>query len=373
MTRARLALLWLGSFALFFSFFLVLPVVPLYAQQLGLTSGEIGVVIAAFAASSMALRGWAGWAADRYGRRRLMLVGGAIFTAAPIAYAAASGWLSLFFVRLAHGAGMGLQPTAATAMVADVAPPDRRAEILGLFGMAAGLALALGHGAGVAVARALGFVPLFVTAATIAALGLGCLVLVPETLTTPDIRRFHLADTVSRTALFPSTLMLGMTLTYGALVGFLPLHADTHGVNPGVFFIVYALTLTAVRRPAGRISDRRGRAPVAVIGLVVLAGALVILALAEHMWSFVIGGIVFGAGHGIAHTVLIAWAADGVPASQRGRAMGTIYTALELGIALGSVVTGVAVASAGFTSTFLGAAGIAVATALLAATRVSRA
>ena len=372
MTRARLALLWVGSFALFFSFFLVLPVVPLYAQQLGLTTGEIGLVIAAFAVSSMALRGWAGWAADRYGRRPLMLMGGAIFTAAPVAYAAAAGAISLVCVRLLHGAGMGLQPTAASAMVADVAPPARRAEILGLFGMAGGLALALGPGTGVVVARALGFSALFAFATSIAAVGLGCLVLVPETLATPETGRFRLADTMSRTALFPSALMLGMTLTYGALVAFLPLHADSYGVNPGVFFVVYALTLTAVRRPAGRLSDQRGRAPIAVIGLVVLAAALVVLAVADNMWTFVVGGIIFGAGHGIAHTAVIAWAADGASPSQRGRAMGTVYTALELGIAIGSVVAGVAVARAGFMPTFLGAAAIAVVTATLAATRVAR-
>jgi MFS family permease len=70
----------------------------------------------------MGLRGWAGWAADRYGRRPLLLVGGAIFMTAPGAYAAAAGAASLFLVRLAHGAGMGLLPTAATAMV----PTSRR-------------------------------------------------------------------------------------------------------------------------------------------------------------------------------------------------------------------------------------------------------
>lgn len=313
MTRARLALLWLGSFAFFFSFFQLVPTFPLYAQHLGLGSGTIGVVTAAFAVASMALRGWAGWAADRYGRRPLMLVGGAVFMAAPVAYAAAAGALSLFFARLAHGAGMGLMPTAAVAMVADVAPPARRAEVLGLFGMASGLALALGPGAGVLVARALGFPALFAITAGIGALGLACIALVPESLTVRETRRFRLAETMSRTALFPSTLMLALSLTYGALISFLPLHADARGLNPGVFFLAYALTLSVVRQPAGRLSDRRGRA------------------------------------------------------------VGTLYTALELGIAIGSGAAGFSVARLGFTATFVAAAGIALAAAALAATRVGRA
>jgi MFS family permease len=368
-SSGRLVILWTGSFAFFFSFFLVLATLPLYAQRLGLDSGAIGVVTAAFAVSSMVLRGWAGWAADRYGRRPLMLAGGAIFMTAPAAYVAATGAVSLFFARLAHGAGMGLLPTAATAMVADVAPPERRAEVLGTFGMASGLALALGPGAGVMIAHSLGFSALFAVATVIGATGFTCITLVPETLTTRETQRFRLTDTLSRTALFPSTLMLLMTLTYGALISFLPLHADARGLNSGIFFVVYALALTVVRRPAGRLSDRRGRAPVVVAGLVVLAGALVVLAFAESMASLVIGGIVYGAGHGVAHTTLIAWAADGVPAGQRGRAMGTLYTALELAIAIGAMTAGIAVAYAGFAATFLAAAAIALGTAVLTVTK----
>jgi MFS family permease len=296
-----------------------------------------------------------------------MLAGGAVFVAAPVAYGAAAGAGSLFAVRLAHGAGMGLLPTAATAMVADVAPAARRAEILGAFGMASGLALALGPGAGILVARRLGFHGLFVTAAAVAAVGFACIAGVPETHTTRAAPRFRLADTVSRAALFPSLLMLLMTITYGALVAFLPLHADARGLNAGVFFVVYALALTAVRHPAGRLSDRRGRAPVVVAGTVVLAVALVVLAFAESMVSLLMGGIVYGAGHGAAHTTLIAWAADGVPPTERGRAMGTLYTALELAIAIGSIGAGLAVSAVGFTATFAGAAVLALATAALAA------
>jgi MFS family permease len=167
--------------------------------------------------------------------------------------------------------------------------------------------------------------------------------------------------------------MLGMTVSYGALIVFLPVHADAHGLNPGVFFVAYALTLAVVRQPAGRISDRRGRAPVVVVGLAVMAVALAVLAFADGVLSLVAGAIVYGAGHGIAHTVLIAWAADGVAASQRGRAVGTIYTALELAIAVGGTAAGLAMARLGVATTFLAAAAIVVATAALAATRITRA
>jgi MFS family permease len=254
-------------------------------------------------------------------------------------------------------------------MAADVAPPARRAEILGLFGMAGSLALALGPATGIALAHALGFVALFAVATAVAAIGLVLTSLAPETLTARGRVPFRLATTISRAALFPSVLVLGLMLTYGALITFLPLHADAHGVNPGVFFLVYALALTAVRQPAGRLSDRRGRAPIAATGLLVIAMALVVVAVSDGMAGLVAAGLVYGIGHGMAQPALVAWCVDGVATAERGRAMGTFYTALELGIAVGAIAAGFGVARAGFVATFLVAAAVALTVALLASSR----
>ena len=80
---------------------------------------------------------------------------------APIGYALGTGVLALVLVRLLHGSGMALYPTAATALVADVAPPARRGEFLGLFGAAGSIAMALGPITGVALVERLGFGGLF--------------------------------------------------------------------------------------------------------------------------------------------------------------------------------------------------------------------
>ena len=51
----------------------------------------------------MVLQPWAGWAADRFGRRPLMFAGAAVFTAASLAYGVAAGVIGLTLVRLLHG------------------------------------------------------------------------------------------------------------------------------------------------------------------------------------------------------------------------------------------------------------------------------
>jgi MFS family permease len=365
MDRRRLAGLWLASFAFFFAFFLLLPTLPLYLRQLGASDGTIGLIMGCFAITSMVLRPWTGWGADRWGRRPFMLAGALVFALAPAGYALAGGALALVAVRLLHGAGMALYPTAAAAMVADVAPPARRGEFLGLFGAAGSIAMALGPISGIELISRLGFGSLFGVSALTALLALGLAATTPETLAAPSAGRFALASTISGPAGGPSLVIGCLMLTYGALVTFLPLHAQRLGVNPGIFFLVYAVVLTLARGPAGRLSDRHGRAPVAATGLAVAAVALGVLALSEGALALAVVGALYGLAGGIAQPALMAWCVDVVAPADRGRAMGTFFTALELAIAIGAMSSGLAVARWGFTATFLAAAGVAAVGAVL--------
>lgn len=366
MSRGRLAALWLASFAFFFSFFLLLPTLPLYLRDLGASDGAIGIVMGCFALTSMVLRPWTGWGADRWGRRPFMLAGAAVFLVAPLGYALSAGVLALVTVRLLHGAGMALFPTAATALVADVAPPERRGEFLGLFGAAGSIAMALGPITGVGLVKRGDFLVLFAASALTALVALALTSAARETLAAPSPVPFTLASTLSVPALGPSLVMGCLMLTYGALVTFLPLHAQHLGVNPGVFFLVYALVLTLARGPAGRLSDRRGRAPVAAAGLAVAATALVVLAVSEGALVLAVVGALYGLGGGAAQPALVAWCVDRVARADRGRAMGTFFTALELAIAIGAMSSGLAVARWGFAATFLAIAGVALVGAVVA-------
>jgi MFS family permease len=335
-SRRHLAALWLASFALYFSFFLLLPSLPLFVRSLGASDRAIGVIMGGFAVTSMLLRPWTGWAADRWGRRPFMLAGAAVFALAPLGYASSVGVLALVAVRLFHGAGMALYPTAASALVADAAPPARRGEFLGLFGAAGSIGMALGPIIGVALAARFGFAGLFATAGSVAVISM-LLVLAMREARRPAVH-----------------------------VPFMPLHAARLEVNPGIFFLVYAASLTLTRGPAGRLSDRFGRRPVAAVGLVLAAVALGVLANGESASGLALSGAIYGLAGGIAQPALTAWCVDLAAPSDRGRAMGTFFTALELGIAIGAMSSGIAVAQWGFVVTFLASGGIALAGAGLA-------
>jgi MFS family permease len=364
--RRQFALLWVGAFAFFLSFLLLLGALPIFTRRLGASDAAVGLIMAAFGVTSLLLRPLAGWGADRYGRRPLMLAGAAVFAVASLAYGWAAGVAGLVLVRLVHGCGMGLYPTAASAMVADLSPPQRRGEILGFYGAAGSVALAVGPVTGIAIVERAGFGALFWIAGAVAALSVAVTLAAGETLARRRTVPFTVKGSVSGAALFPGLLALCLTFSYGGQVAFLPLHADSMGVNPGVFFLVFAVTITIARGPAGRLSDRIGRPPVAAAGLLCAAAAMTVLAFSDGGWGLAAAGAVYGLAWGIAQPALIAWSVDAVPEGERGRAMGTYHTAFELGIVIGAASAGLAVARWGFAGTFLATAGVAAAGAALA-------
>ena len=359
-----------GTFAFSFSFYLLLPTIPLYARTLGIPESQIGLVVGFFALSSMAVKPWAGWAADRYGRLPLLVAGTLLFLAAALLYGWSRTLGALLLVRAVHGAGMGLYPTSATAVVADIAPPDRRGEAMGFFGAAGNLALALGPFLGIWVAERAGFPVLFGASAVVAALALALTLSLRETI--PERRRvpFGLAAALSPAALFPSAILFCLMVTYGVQIAFLPLYVQSLGAgNPGTFFLVFALVTAAVRGYAGRLSDRLGRGPVTAAGMLLASLALATLAQGGTLATLALAGALYGIGFGAAQPSLSAWTVDRVPTAERGKAMGTFFTALELGIGAGAIGFGIVLGHWGFRVTFLAAGALALAGGALALTR----
>jgi predicted MFS family arabinose efflux permease len=87
----------------------------------------------------------------------------------------------------------------------------------------------------------------------------------------------------------------------------------------------------------------------------------------------VVSGLLYGIGLGAAQPALIAWCVDLAASTERGKVMGTFYTALELGIATGAIGAGFLVAQVGYTALFLASAGVALTASGLAVGAIGRA
>jgi MFS family permease len=336
-------LICLATGFFYLSFYLILPVMPLYVASLGGTSTQIGLIIGLFAFVAMFMRPLAGWLIDTRGNRKVLVAGVAIFLLASLGYLLTPSVQGVLALRIFHGIGMGLFPTAATVVIAELAPPARRGEAMGWFGIANSIGIILGPAGGLAVVARMGYATIFLLAAGMAALGLVCIGRLPQPTWSPA-RRARLPrprDVFSRAALLPSTILLCLCVSYGAVIAFIPIVARQRGLaNPGWFFTVYAAAMLLVRSKAGEISDRRGRAAVILPGMVVAAVSLVLLGLTSGPTGVLLGAAIFGVGFGCVQPALTALTADRVAPEERGKAMGTFYTAWELGIVVGSIGSG---------------------------------
>jgi MFS family permease len=358
----------LATGCFYLSFYFILPVMPLYVASLGGTSAQIGLIIGLFAATAMLMRPPSGWLIDTRGTRPILLVGMAIFLLASLGYIATQSVQPILALRLFHGMGMGLFPTAATVVIAELAPATRRGEAMGWFGITNSLGLILGPVLGLAVAGRLGFPALFLLAAAAAGLGMACIYLVPAG--ERPIRPSRLprpGDFFSRAAVLPSLILLLLYIPYGTVVAFIPIVAMSRGLeNPGLFYAVFAVAMLLVRAKAGEMSDRHGRAAVIVPGMIVTGLSFLVLGMTTGPIGVLAGGTVLGLGFGSAQPALMALTTDRVRPAERGKAMGTFYTAWELGIASGAAGAGWLLSITDFGTLFVLGAAIPIGGAVLA-------
>jgi MFS family permease len=158
-----------------------------------------------------------------------------------------------------------------------------------------------------------------------------------------------------------------MYLGYGAFLGFLPLYAKTMGLNDAEIAVVLGaqLGMAMVAKPiTGRLSDRVGRIPVIVGGLLLCAVALPLIFRSESLTAFVLVTPLLGLGVGAVTPVTNALIADLASARRLGAAMGVFGTIWDIGEAAGAMIAGFLIGGLGYAATFDVLAAMAAAAAL---------
>lgn len=346
-----------ANFILFIAFYLLLPTLPQYVEGLGGDEAAVGLLMGVFTLAAMALRPWIGLALDRLGRTPVYLAGLATFVALVYLYRWAASIPLLLLLRIPHGVGWGMATTAQSTIAADLAPPARRGEALGYFGMFTTLAMAFGPSLGMAVILRYSFPVLFTVSAALAAIALAIASRIHEP---PREGKGGRGPLFNTSALLPSLVVLFVTMTYGAVVTFVPLYARDLGMaNPGLFFTVMGVVLLVSRPLSGRISDLLGRGAAILPGLALIAVTLLVLASDGGQTMIVLAAVFAGLGYGATQPALMALAVELAGAGRRGSAMATYTLFFDLGIALGSIIFGVIARQAGYPGMFLSAVTVA--------------
>ena len=169
---APLSLLLFGQLVLFIGVGAIIPTLPLYTKEIGLSSAYSGVLISAPAVMLLLLARSAGGFADSRGRKPAMIAGLLLVSISDVGTAAASSLTPLIFARLGLGAGRALSESGERAMLADLTnrAPGLRGRALGAQQAAAALGIAIGAPLGGTIAEAYGVRWTFVCVSVAAAL-----------------------------------------------------------------------------------------------------------------------------------------------------------------------------------------------------------
>lgn len=322
----------------------------------------------AFAITGLACRPLAGHLADRRGRKRVVLVGSLLTAVSGLLLFVPAGIVGVIASRLFLGAGEGAVYTAGSAWIVDLAPPERRGRIIGLYGLAIWGGLALGPPLGELVLHASSFDWVWAVATAAPLLGALVAIRIPERFRPRHDYEYERA-LLAREALRPGLgLALGI-VGYAAMAAFVVLHLDQRAIGHGAaVFAAFAVSVVAMRVVGGWLPDRYGSIRCAIGAALVEAAGLVVIAAADSFAAALIGAMAMGAGFSLLFPSLALLVVNRVPEERRGVAMGTFTAFFDLGMGVGGPLAGAAAALGGYSAAFALAAACALATVAVALT-----
>lgn len=350
----------------------VLPVLPGYVRgPIGAGDLAVGVVVGAFAFSSIFGRPIGGRLADTRGRRRVVVAGLLLSALAGALYLVPAGVPGLIVARLVLGVGEGWTFTAGATWIVDLAPEERRGQAIGIFGLAVWGGLAVGPVLGELLAGAVSYQAVFVLSALSPLAGVAVARRVrdphvPPAAGTPRPRGPLIPPAVR----LPGAALALANVGYGTMAGFLVLHLAGRGVGHGAAaFTAFAVAVVVTRLAASGLPDRLGPQVTALGAFVCETIGLALIALAGS-WAVAGGGaVIMGMGFSLLFPSLALIVVDRTGEQGRGAALGTFTAFFDLGVGVGAPLAGAVASLAGYPAAFWVAAGAAAAGALLGASR----
>jgi MFS family permease len=326
---------------------MIVPELPDYLTSLG--GGEYkGLIIALFTVTAGLSRPFSGKLADTIGRIPVMIIGAVVCFVVGILYPMFNTVWAFFLLRLLHGFSTGFKPTGTAAYIADIVPANRRGEAMGIGGIFGSAGMALGPYFGPKIAQAYSIEWMFYTSSIIAILSVLILIGMKESL--PNKIKFNTGllrirkDEIIEARVFsPSIVFILTAFSFGAVLTLIPDLTMSVGFSPenkGIFFTVFVVASLFIRFLAGKASDKFGRVIVLKIAALSIAIADIVLAYAHDKTMLIIGGILFGIAVGMNTPTLYAWTVDLAIDKFRGKALATMYIALEIGIGAGAFFGG---------------------------------
>lgn len=343
------------------------PVLPLFALYLGAGPEAIGFAVGISTVTGIFFKLPSGALSDVIGRKRTMLMGLVVFAVMPFTYLFVKDYQLLIVIRFIHGLATAIYGPVSMAVVADVAGA-KKGEMLSWFSSITIIGNLLGAPLGGFILHSLSAtaepsIDDFHRAYIVSGFaGMMSLILALRLLKEKDVvdnsrglkeslNKFlsGIKEVISDRRVVITSNMEGLqNLTVGALEAFLPIYAVTvAGLNElqaGLLWGIQVLVTILSKPIMGKTSDRYGRKPLIVAGMILCAISFGSIPLLKDFYLLMLTAIIFGFGEAFVTSSSAALVADICKEKHFGTAMGVFGTLFDIGHAAGPILAGLLIA-----------------------------
>jgi len=358
----------LGFFAIFSTTVSKTPVLPLFSQALGADDALIGLIAFFSPLAGILFSFPIGVMSDHIGRKRILVLSGAIFLAAPFLYLLVINPYWLIPIRFFHGTATAILGPLVSAIIAERFPA-RKAEMIGQYSSATLIGRTVAPLVGgaiisyfvfypgllqyriVYIAAAAAAVPVFIMTLLYREKETGPLNLLPFSVFRDSFMTFFSNRRLRGTAFVD----MATYFAFGAFETFLPILLASHGMSAyetGIIFAVQVLIIAATKPLFGRVADRVDKRVQILAGIVLTGVSIALVPFCQSFAQFLIVSSLFGLGISISTVATTAYIADVARKEQIGASMGALSSIMDIGQSTGPLVTGMVITAIGYTSGF---------------------
>lgn len=343
---------------LFFSIFatitgvgIVVPLLPVYAHNLGANGVYIGLIFGAFSLSRTLFLPYFGHLSDRKGRKPLIVPGLLAYTIVSIAFLFTTDIKSFILIRFLQGIASAMLMPVIQAYVGDITPAGREGLTMGLYNMSVFIGLSLGPVLGGIVHDRISLEAAFIGMGALSFMGflLSALLLPPAKREKsvlhgmPRVKWRQLVQNREIAGLF--VFRFAYTACIGIIWGFLPVLADADlalsSTDIGYLVMLGILISGIFQVPMGYVADRFNKKAMVISGGILVSYAVFSYSWAERFSDMLLACTLFGIGGGICMPAIMATAVIiGDKTTAMGSVMAWLTVAHSLGMLAGSMAAG---------------------------------
>lgn len=330
---------------------LLLPIMALYAAELGAGAGIAGLIIGLYSITSTPANILFGRLIDRVGHKAPLITGLIGNALSMVLYIFCRLPVQLALVRAFHGLTGGLMNPANMSVMVHYSAPGKKGRAMSFYGIALASAMLVGFGLSGAMSSRLSYTAIFLFGAGMQVVAAVLGFLMPagkkgdRKAAVSSISGFNkVKDLIRRKGLITAySAIFAQYFAFGGIVTLLPFYVKGLGMDSfhvGMLLAIFSIVFIALQIPSGRLSDRMGRLFPTIAGLSLGIVSVAVLPSVATFPLLAVAMAFFGVGYGLFFPSISALVADNAGSTERGMATGLFHAFLTAGAAIGAPVIG---------------------------------